>query len=136
MASPRDEFDLLLAAPTPVEAEMARELLADAGIPTFSHGRDRDFAELGASIHGNLTRPDLFVPKGRRSEAEALLRAAWDESALSDELALSVPSEPDAVPSTSGSRRAWAYVIGAIVLLAFVVAYFGEFFAHRRTPWE
>ena len=136
MASPRDEFDLLLAAPTPVEAEMAREILADAGIPTYSHGRDRDFAELGSAIHSDLTRPDLYVPKGRRSEAEELLRAAWDESALSDELALSVPREEGAPESAGISRNVWAYVVGALVLLAFLVMYYHDFFSSRKAPGQ
>jgi hypothetical protein len=128
MASPRTEFDLLLEAPASVEAEMAREVLADAGIPTFLHGRDRDLAELGVVIHNDLTRPDLFVPKGRRAEAEAILNSAWDKSALSDEIALSVPIEEDPPAPSTSSRGIWGYVIGLALIVAMVLIYYYDFF--------
>jgi hypothetical protein len=130
MGSPRSEFDLLLEAPTSVEADMARDLLQRAGIPTYLHGRDRDLAELGSAIHNGLTRPDLFVPKGRRAEAEAILNSAWDASALSDDLALSVPAEESA-PSRETSSRLWPFVVGAALLVAVAVLYFVEYFAQR-----
>jgi hypothetical protein len=130
MGSPRADFDLLLEAPTSVEADMARELLQRAGIPTYLHGRDRDLAELGAAIHNGLTRPDLFVPKGRRDEAEAVLKSAWDASALSDEVALSVPAE-EPPPSRELSTRFWPIAVGAALILAVAVLYFIEYFSRR-----
>ncbi len=77
MSSIRNDFDLLLAAPDPVEADLARNLLQAAGIPSILQGQDRDFAELGASSHSAIARPDLFVPKGALERARAILREAW-----------------------------------------------------------
>ena len=77
MKSPRQEFDLLLEAPDPVEADLARELLASEKIPSLLHGQDRDFAELGAASHATISRPDLYVPKGTLERARAILREAW-----------------------------------------------------------
>jgi len=131
VSSPRTEFDLLLAAPTPVDAELAREILGEAGIPTFTHGRDRDFAELGAAIHSDLTRPDLYVPKGRRAEAEALLADAWDADSLSDEIALSMPREERDASTPLDMRRVWIGLVTAFVLIALAVAYYHEFILSR-----
>jgi hypothetical protein len=80
MGRPRDDFDLLLEAPHPVEAELARGMLADAGIPVLMHGGDFDVAELGSATHAMLRRPDMYVPKGARARAEQVLRDAGYES--------------------------------------------------------
>ena len=40
--SSRTEIVVLLAAPAPVEAELARGLLEEAGIPSMLHGPDMD----------------------------------------------------------------------------------------------
>ncbi len=77
MSSFREEFGLLLAAPDPVEAELARNLLQTAGIPSMLQGQDRDLAELGASSHAAIARPDLYVPKTALERARAILREAW-----------------------------------------------------------
>jgi hypothetical protein len=75
--SPRSEFALLLAAPDPIEADLARNLLSTAGIPSLLHGQDRDFAELGAAAHMGISRPDLLVPKSALGRARELLAEAW-----------------------------------------------------------
>ncbi len=62
MGQKPNDIACLLEAPTAVEAELARGLLEEAGIPCLFHGRDADFAEFGASAHMSLTRPSLFVP--------------------------------------------------------------------------
>lgn len=77
MAGPRQEFALLLSAPHPVRAELARNLLHDAGIPTLLHGQDRDFAELGAWVHTALAGPDLYVPKLALERARTILTAVF-----------------------------------------------------------
>jgi Putative prokaryotic signal transducing protein len=138
VSSPHSDFDLLLEAPTSVEADMAREILSQAGIPTYLHGRDRDLAELGAAIHCNLTRPDLFVPKGRRAKAEAILKEAWDESALTDEVALSVPLEDEPILPRAPSGRAWTWMVAAVLLVVFVLLYYQNFKLQRQTevPWR
>jgi hypothetical protein len=131
MSSNSSEFDLLLEAPTSVEADMAREILAQEGIPTFMHGKDRDLAELGAAVHSAYTRPNLFVPKGRRAEAQAILDEAWDKSALSDEVALSVPSVDEPLVPRASSRRFWSYAIGVLTLVAVFLVYYHEFLLTR-----
>jgi hypothetical protein len=131
MSSPRDEFDLLLEAPTSVEADMAREILAQRGIPTFLHGKDRDLAELGAAIHSAYTQPDLFVPKGRRAEARAILDEAWDKSALSDEVALAAPKEDEPLAPPAPSRKFWGYVFGVVLLIAVVVLYVHQYLSGK-----
>ena len=86
MSSPDVDFDLLLEAPHPVEAEMARDLLAEAGIPTFMHGPDAGMADLGVAVQGQVTRPNLYVPKGARERAQAVLDRAWRDDVSSAEL--------------------------------------------------
>jgi hypothetical protein len=70
---------VLLSAPNPVEAELARSLLKEAGIPSIFHGPDRDVAELGSAVHMAFTRPDLLVPAAALEAARAVLSEAWGE---------------------------------------------------------
>jgi hypothetical protein len=79
MTSIRNDFALLLPAPDPVEADLARNLLEASGIPSLLQGQDRDLAELGASSHNSISRPDLYVPKAALERARAILREAWGE---------------------------------------------------------
>jgi hypothetical protein len=131
MSSPRDEFDLLLSAPTAVEADMAREILAQRGIPTFLHGKDRDLAELGAAVHSAYTQPDLYVPKGRRAEAQAILDEAWDKSALSDEVALAAPRDDEPLVPPAPSRKLLGYVLGVVVIVVVVVLYVHQYLSPK-----
>ena len=112
MKKPSQEFDLLLKAPHPVEAELARGLLEEQGIPVLLHGSDFDVAELGSATHGMLRRPDLYVPRGARARAEAVLREGGYEEPI--ELA-----EGERPPAAGGaSTLSWL----AVLLLAGVVA--------------
>lgn len=77
MSGPRTDFALLLEAPNPVQAELARGLLEEAGIPTLLHGQDRDLAELGAAVHMAVSRPDLYVPRPELERARSLLAEAF-----------------------------------------------------------
>jgi hypothetical protein len=134
VSSPRTEFDLLLEAPDSFEAEMARELLSQAGIPSYLHGRDRDLAELGRVVHDSLTRPDLYVPKGRLAEARGILDAAWDGAALSDEIALAAPVEdeiPRALPRAA-RNRIWGALVLATLVVALFWIYYQDFIVHPR----
>lgn len=85
MSSTRSDFALLLAAPDPVEADLARGLLAAAGIPCMLHGQDRDLAELGAASHMGIARPDVLVPKAALSRAREVLDEAWGAGPIPDE---------------------------------------------------
>jgi hypothetical protein len=81
-AQARDEFDTVLSAVDHIEAELARELLESAGIPSLLHSPDFDIAELGIASHGQMRLGDLLVPRGAQSAARATLVAAWGEDAV------------------------------------------------------
>jgi hypothetical protein len=78
MGSPRTDFDLLLAAPDPIEAELARGILHRAGIPSYFHGQDRGFSDFGCAAHRFIARPDLYVPRGMRERAREVLEETGD----------------------------------------------------------
>jgi hypothetical protein len=78
MASPRDEFDRLLEAPSFIDSELAQQLLAEAGIPTFLHPVDS--REAFALSRHPFDAPDLYVPKGELAHARAVLRDAWGDA--------------------------------------------------------
>jgi hypothetical protein len=84
MKSLHPEFDLLLSAVDPFEGEMARSLLAGEGIPSMLRGPDFDVAELGVAAHAVVRHPDLFVPKGARGAARAILVEAWGEERVAE----------------------------------------------------
>ena len=84
MKSLHPEFDLLLSAVDPFEGEMARSLLEGEGIPSLLDGQDFDMAELGSSAHRAVRHPDLFVPKGTRDAARAILVEAWGEDRVAE----------------------------------------------------
>jgi hypothetical protein len=75
------DFDLLLQAVTPVEAEMIKGLLAEAGIPCLVHTQDFDMVELGKGAHDSVRHPDVYVPKGTKDQANAILDEAWEDRA-------------------------------------------------------
>lgn len=81
MTAPSEEYALLMAAATQVDADLARQLLEEAGIPCLLHGMDRDLAELGSAIHMQISRPDIYVPRGALDEAVEVLRGAWEDFA-------------------------------------------------------
>ena len=71
----RDELDVLLVAPHPTSATIARQILDRAGIPSLFHGRDIGIADI-PDAHHELTRPDLLVPRGMEEKAHEVLRDA------------------------------------------------------------
>jgi hypothetical protein len=75
------DFDLLLEAVTPIEAEMVKSLLAAQGIPCLVHTVDFDMVELGKAAHDSVRHPDIYVPKGTRERAQAILDEAWADRA-------------------------------------------------------
>jgi len=81
MSTPADDYALLLAAATPVDAELAKDLLAAEGIPCLFHAQDRDLAELGHASHLAVSRPDVYVPKAALERAIEILRATWEDLA-------------------------------------------------------
>lgn len=118
MGRPRDDFDLLLDSPHPVEAELARGLLEEAGIPVFVHGGDFDVAELGSATHAMLRRPSVYVPKGSRERAEQVLRDGGYEQPVEADIERDSPDDS----ARSARQRRW---IGALfLLLLFVLPWF------------
>ncbi|MBL8860844.1 MAG: hypothetical protein JNK02_02435 [Planctomycetes bacterium] len=96
----QNEFDVVLVGVDTVEAELARDVLAKAGIPSLVHGPDFDIAEFGAAAYGQLRRGNLLVPRGARAAARAALVEAWGEDA--------VVRREEPGPTADGSARAGA----------------------------
>lgn len=118
------EFDLLLSAPDPFEAEMARAVLASHGIPSFAVGADRGLCDLGGMAHAVVSRPDLLVPRGMGERARELLEEAWG-GVEADELereALANLPEPELSPRTSVPSlvRGILLAIGVVVSVYYV----------------
>jgi len=76
-----DDYACLLDSVGLVDARLARDLLAEAGIPSLLHGPDFNFAELGPASHAAVRGVSVYVPHRALSEARAVLRAAWGEDA-------------------------------------------------------
>lgn len=71
------EHDLLLDTVDKITADLAQGLLSAAGIPSLLHGPDFDMAELGTAAHQTLRGVSVYVPKGARERAQAVLDEAW-----------------------------------------------------------
>ena len=80
MKSVPEEHDLLLDTVDRVTAELARGLLEEAQIPTLFHSPDFDVAELGVAAHQTLRGVSVYVPRGQRARAQAILDEAWGSS--------------------------------------------------------
>jgi len=126
MGAIRDDYDLPLEAPDPVEAELARELLQEQGIPSLLHGVDRDLAEFGAGVNARLARPSLYVPKGARERASAILDAAWEREPLPSDADVGAPVlEPPPEPERARQTLTWAlFVLLAVVLVVLTIVQF------------
>lgn len=132
MGSLENDYDLLLSAPNPVEAALAKDLLAEHGIPSFTSGLDRDMAELGSGVHNAIARPDVYVPKGMRERAQAVLKEAWETEPLEDDGP--GPEEPpadandskwsssaEAAPVSSSPRTSWMPILAVILVVVVFV---------------
>jgi hypothetical protein len=91
MASPRDEYDLVLRAPSLIESELAQQLLEEAGIMSLLHPVDS--REAFALSRHPFDAPDLFVPNGMGERAEAVLGEAWADRAPNSSHASSLGKE-------------------------------------------
>jgi len=81
MTTPSEDYALLIAAATAVDAELAKDLLESEGIPCLFHGLDRDFAELGGAVHLQVSHPDVYVPKAAFDRAVEILHKTWGDFA-------------------------------------------------------
>lgn len=72
-----EEFAVLLEDIPGIEADMAKNLLQEAGIPCLLHGQDFDVAELGHAAHSAVRGRTVLVPKTALERARSLLEQAW-----------------------------------------------------------
>ena len=72
-----DHTAVLLEGASSTELGLAKNLLAEAGIPCVVQGPDFDVAELGAAAHQSVRGGDLLVPRSALEKARELLEAAW-----------------------------------------------------------
>ena len=82
MPTPEEEFALLLDSADAVEADLARNLLDAAGIPSLTTGPDFDIAELGVAAHHVVRGASVFVTRDRLKEAQGVLCEAWGHVGL------------------------------------------------------
>lgn len=68
---------LLLEGIDSIESDLAKNLLADAGIPCLTKGPDFDVAELGRVAHDSVRGTDLYVPRSALELARSILKEAW-----------------------------------------------------------
>jgi len=73
----RDDYALVLKAGNTIQADLARNLFTEAGIPCLVHGADFDIAELGLAAHNMVRGTNVYVPHELREQAREVLQAAW-----------------------------------------------------------
>lgn len=93
MPSPSEEHALLLAAANPVDAKLAKDLLAAEGIPCLFHSQDYGIGDLGPESHMAISRPDVYVPKAALEQAVQLLRETWTDLTPPESTAHGDPAE-------------------------------------------
>jgi hypothetical protein len=76
MSSLDQDYARVLSGIDPLTGEMAKNLLAEAGIPSLLSGPDYNAAEAGAALHNHARTLAVFVPRA----AEALARDVLDEA--------------------------------------------------------
>ena len=79
MPEPDKDHAVLLEAPDWAEACMARNVLAEAGIPSLLRGINSGLLEWGPESQSATHRPDLLVPAPLLERARAALSRAWPD---------------------------------------------------------
>lgn len=79
MGTNDQDYALLLEAAPPLNTDLAKQLLAEAGIPAIVQGPDFDVAELGVVAHQMLRGANLYVSKPDLARAREILVQAWGE---------------------------------------------------------
>jgi hypothetical protein len=77
MSRPREDFGVLLANASPLDTNLAKQLLEERGIPSLIHGPDFDVAGLGVAAHQSVREADLLVTRPALPEALRILTEAW-----------------------------------------------------------
>ena len=89
MSRLESDFALLLDTVDAIKADLACDLLDQAGVPYMRHSPDFDVAELGVAAHNAVRGVSVLVPRSALGRARAALRAAWGE----DEVPAQSPPE-------------------------------------------
>jgi hypothetical protein len=71
------DYARVLSGVDKLVGEMAKNLLAEAGIPALLHGPDFDVIELGAYAHSNLRGLEVYVPRAAEAQAKEVLADAF-----------------------------------------------------------
>jgi hypothetical protein len=71
------DYALVLSGVDRLVGEMAKNLLAEAGIPALLHGPDFDVIELGAYAHSRLRGLEVYVPRTAEALAKEVLEDAF-----------------------------------------------------------
>ena len=79
MGTNDQDYALLLEAAPPLNTDLAKQLLSEAGIPAIVQGPDFDVAELGVVAHQMLRGANLYVSKPDLERAREVLVLAWGE---------------------------------------------------------
>ncbi len=78
------DIALLLEGVDSIESDLAKNLLAGAGIPCLTKGPDFDVAELGRAAHDAVRGTDLYVPRSALELARSILEEAWADQDARD----------------------------------------------------
>ena len=79
MPNSDEDHAILLAAPDWAEAQMAKNVLAEAGIPSLLREINSGLLECGPELQSAMHRPDLMVPRALLERARAALSEAWSD---------------------------------------------------------
>lgn len=90
MTRMNQDYALVLSGVDRLVGEMAKNLLAGAGIPALLHGPDFDVIELGAYAHSRLRGLEVYVPHAAEARAKEVLDEAFGGEVPAGE------AEPDA----------------------------------------
>ncbi len=74
-----DDQAVLLIEPDWIDAQLAQNLLKEAGIPCILRTSNDTPLEFGLEGAPHLKRNDLMVPTALLAEAKAALARAWDD---------------------------------------------------------
>jgi len=115
-----DEYDLVLEGNEEASIEIAKQYLEEAGIPTLLDQPQASAGALGAAQP--LTYARLFVPKGMRARAEAVLVDLRGQSQELDELVQAGLVPGSAVSEKPAlSRETMALLAGLALAIAALV---------------
>ena len=75
-----EEFAVVAEGLNRVEADMAKNVLEEAGIPSMIHQPDFDFVEIGRAAHDMVRGTKVLVPHAAVEKARKVLDAVWGQA--------------------------------------------------------